>query len=74
MKKLLLALIWFSLLGGIVYWTSEINGKYIAGEIDKSSITTTKYNSGGTVYYSFIYTEYKTGIINAEWQGVSTRY
>lgn len=61
MKKLLLALIWFSLLGGLVYWSSEINGKYIAGEIDKSSIITTKYNSGGTVYYSFIYTEYKSG-------------
>ena len=61
MKKLLLALIWFSLLGGLVYWSSEINGKNIAGEIDKSSITATKYNSGGTVYYSFIYTEYKSG-------------
>lgn len=61
MKKLLLALIWFSLLGGVVYWSSEINGKYIAGEIDKSSISTTTYNSGSVVFHSFIYTEYKSG-------------
>lgn len=66
MKKLSIFLVWVAMLGGLIYWSSIIEGTVNAGQVDTSTIISRSYNSSGghtSTYYTFAYTDAKTGRI-----------
>lgn len=66
MKKLSIFLVWIAMVGGLIYWSSNIEGTVNAGQVDASTIVTRSYSSSSgsnSQYYTFAYTDAKTGKI-----------
>lgn len=66
MKKLSIFLVWIAMIGGLIYWTSNIEGTVNAGQVDASTVVTRGYTSSSgnnSQYYTFAYADAKTGKI-----------
>ena len=66
MKKLSIFLVWIAMIGGLIYWSSNIEGTVNAGQVDASTVVTRTYTSSSgnnSLYYTFAYTDAKTGKI-----------
>lgn len=66
MKKLSIFLVWIAMIGGLIYWSSNIEGTVNAGQVDASTVVTRSYTStsgNNSQYYTFAYTDAQTGKI-----------